>query len=189
MSKCCDHKPPFRTRTISAQRSKSPGYFPSLAGVESSNMSNRNNKHVCIRRLWFSISRFPKKQFRDSLYKKARAIECTIQNWDCIWIVYSITLAPHGWGGMLVNCSVLNHVCQLCQGMVKYAISIDNLNQNYITRGYVCEFLGPHTIDKHTFLETKKCAWSFGPPGPLRTAFELKNCTVDSKKIRRMRLR
>ena len=60
---------------------------------------------------------------------------------------------PRLGGGMFVNFLVLNHVCQLCQGMAKYAISFDNLYQKYITRGYVCEFWGPRKVDKHTFLE------------------------------------
>ena len=35
--------------------------------------------------------------------------------------------------------------------MAKYAISIDHLYQKYITRRHVCEFWGPHQVDKHTF--------------------------------------
>ena len=54
---------------------------------------------------------------------------------------------------MFVNLFVLNQVCQLCQRMAKYTISIDNLYLKYITRGYVCEFWGPHKVVKHTFLE------------------------------------
>ena len=80
---------------------------------------------------------------------------------------------------MFVNFSVLNHVFQLCQRMAKYALSIEKLYQKYITRGMFASFWG------HTKL-TNKNAHQFWP---LRTAFELKNCTVDNKKIRRMRPR
>jgi hypothetical protein len=60
---------------------------------------------------------------------------------------------PRLGGGMFVNFSVLNHVCQLCQRIAKYAIPIDKLYQKYITRGYVSEIWGPYKVDKHTFLE------------------------------------
>ena len=59
---------------------------------------------------------------------------------------------PTAGGGMFANCSALRHVCQLCQRMAKYALPIDKLYQNYITRGYVCKFGGPHNVGKHTFL-------------------------------------
>ena len=107
------------------------------------------------------------------------------QPWGCLRFVH-IYKPPTAGGGMFVNFLVLNHVCQLCQGMAKYAISFDNLYQKYITRGYVCEFWGPHKVDKHTFLEKLVFQLflhiSFGLPGPLRTAFELKNSTAYSKK-------
>ena len=46
-------------------------------------------------------------------------------------------------------------------------------------KGYVCEFGGPHKVDKHTFwgkylLQPFFLHISVGLPGPLRTAFELK---------------
>ena len=59
---------------------------------------------------------------------------------------------PRLGGGMFVNFSVLNNVCQFCQRIAKYALSIDNLYQKYTTRGYACEILGPHKVDKQTFL-------------------------------------
>ena len=86
---------------------------------------------------------------------------------------------PTAGGGMFDTFFVLNDVCQLCQRMAKYAISIDNLHQNKITRGYVCQFGGPHNVGKHNF--SAKYVFelfvhiSVGLPRPLRTAFELKN--------------
>ena len=86
---------------------------------------------------------------------------------------------PTAGGGMFVNFFVLNRVCQLCQGMTKYATSITNSCQEHTTRGYVCEIWWPHQVDKHTFLEKHFGGLflhiSFGLPGPLRTAFGLKN--------------
>ena len=66
------------------------------------------------------------------------------------------TSPPRLRGGMFVNFSVLNHGCQLCQRMAKYTNSIGSSYQKYTTSGYVCEILGPHKVDKHTFLEKEK---------------------------------
>ena len=78
---------------------------------------------------------------------------------------------------MFANFSALRHVCQLRQQMAKYAISIDNLYQKYITRGYVCQFGGPHNVGKHTFwgkcLVLSIFTHRFGHPGPLQPPFEL----------------
>ena len=51
---------------------------------------------------------------------------------------------PAAGGGMFVNFLVLNNVCQLCQGIAKYAISFDHLDQKYTTRGVFASF-GGHT--------------------------------------------
>ena len=40
------------------------------------------------------------------------------------------TSPPPLGGGMFVNFFILNHVCQLCQRMAKYAIPIGNLYRN-----------------------------------------------------------
>ena len=86
----------------------------------------------------------------------------------------SLTRAPHGWGG---------YVCQLCQRMAKYVIFIDNLYQTCTTRGYVCQFWGPHHVSKHTF--SGKFIFllfvSHISFGPLRQPFELKDWAASSK--------
>ena len=90
---------------------------------------------------------------------------------------------PRLGGGMFVNFSVWNNVCQLCQGTAKYAMTIDILYQKHITRGDVCEFWGPHQVDKHTFLDFVYFVSHIrvGLPGPLRTAFELKSALPTAK--------
>ena len=80
---------------------------------------------------------------------------------------------------MFANFCVLNHVCHVCQRLAKYAISDDNLDQKYMTRGYVCQFGGPDNFGKHTlsskyFLEII-FTHDFDLPRPLQTPFELKN--------------
>ena len=68
-------------------------------------------------------------------------------------------VSPPPLRGMFANFLILRIVCQLCQRIAKYAISVDNLNQKHIKRGCVCQFLGPHNAGKHTFLgvfKTKK---------------------------------
>ena len=79
--------------------------------------------------------------------------------------------------GMFANCFALNHVCQLCQRMAKYVISIDRLYQKYITRGYICQCGGAAQCWQ-TYLFGKGFAdffqhMSFGLPGSLQTPFEL----------------
>ena len=56
-------------------------------------------------------------------------------------------LAPHGWGGgMFANFFVSDNVCQLCQRIAKYAISIDNFYQKHIKMEVCLPVWGGHTM-------------------------------------------
>ena len=76
--------------------------------------------------------------------------------------------APHGWGGYVCQLFCLETFANFLQRMAKDAISIDKLYRKYITRGYVCQFGGAHTMlanirsQENIFL--KELTHQFWPP-------------------------
>ena len=88
--------------------------------------------------------------------------------------------------------AVGSNSAQSWQTLILYP-KYDNLYQKYINKIMFASFWGPQNVGKRPFLETYLFELflhiSFGLSGPLQTAFELKNSTAYSKKIRRMRLR
>ena len=53
---------------------------------------------------------------------------------------------------MFANFSELRSICELCQRMATYTVSVDILYRFYTKRGNACQFRGPHNVGKQTFL-------------------------------------
>ena len=92
MSKCFDHKTTFLDthRDFRLAIDISIKCSHRFRGVRSSK-NQRKNKLDWIFRLYFELVDFLR--LWNPYVKKARVVQCTTQNWDCIRIVHSITLA------------------------------------------------------------------------------------------------
>ena len=93
MSKCFGHKTTFLdTHRLFRPAIEISRIFRIVCDGVELKKSNLKNKHAWIRSPHFELFHLQKTNIRIPFVKKARAIKCTIQNWDCIWIVHSITL-------------------------------------------------------------------------------------------------
>ena len=70
-------------------------------------------------------------------------------------------MAPRIEGGTFVS---LGPGGDVCQQIAKYTIAINYLNQTYITRGNVSQFLGTPQTVKPTFLGKSFCTLVLNPP-------------------------
>ena len=108
---------------------------------------------------------------------------------------FVVVLSPPdygGGGGMFANSLPGGDVCQLWvkfqpkAGKRPFVCKIQYFVSKIHKNNYVCQLLWPQNVGKRPFLETLFFEFfsdiSFGLPGPLRTAFELKNSTAYSKK-------
>ena len=73
--------------------------------------------------------------------------------WQIRHCTFSLPQPPTAGGGYVCHFFCLEPCLPTLPTNCKYAISIYNLYQKYITRVFVCEIWGPHKVDKHTFQE------------------------------------